>query len=720
MIKTDKIDFKSLVTKNTTLSLNSQTKMTQRLKDTFTEQELQWYIANLYLYLNTNPKDFPINLENVYSLIGFAHKKNAKRTLENNFIKDEDYKINMLPRETIRTGPDSETIMLNVETFKGMCMMSKTDKGKQIRKYYCKLENISNEITIEEKKEYENTIKELNKENEETKKQLLIKTKLKVKKWYNQEPSDVVYAYKSNSLDENCNLISIGKTKNVKDREVGYLTHNQSGEMFHIKQCHNCELTEKVIHHILNKYREEKNKEWFEISKELAIYTIDMVCDFLDMLINSSEKLPEYKITEFINNLPINKFDTSIDLTKKLQIHRPDLIYNDDIKNYKKFIKEMCEICKSETLAYDLIAAYRMWCKKALTLPTKSAFLEYIKNNFKTKEKYNEKTGVRSTYYININIKPFEFYPDNKYDLRLYEKFVIEKCIVNYSNNIKIKDFIENYTNWIKTQLPEYTFTSKEFTEIKDYFNRKLIYDNSMIWGIKINNGIEKHNIKKCNKIHVLNENKETLIIFNGLSEASEKLNLKVKTISDIVRYSKVIEYKNQKVILVYDKEENLIKTKSIKMDPIYKFNYDTKELLTIFYTQKEAIIDLEITPNTISRYINVAKVFNTKKDGNINILLSKLNDITNIKPKIPTKVIKNKPKQIKPLYTYYFNNETNKCTDKLYQEFEGPSSAANKLYIGSCTVYRHIKNKLPLNIKKDDNVISIIFTYTRILPEAE
>jgi hypothetical protein len=44
-------------------------------------------------YYPTN--DYPINLD---TLVGFAHKKNAKTTLENNFIKDEDYKILLTPK----------------------------------------------------------------------------------------------------------------------------------------------------------------------------------------------------------------------------------------------------------------------------------------------------------------------------------------------------------------------------------------------------------------------------------------------------------------------------------------------------------------------------------------------------------------------------------------------------------------------------------------------
>jgi hypothetical protein len=91
--------------------------MVEKLTKTFTNKELQWCIAMLYLYVHTKPEDFPINLENVYALMGFAHKKNAKRTLENNFINDEDYKIVVLPRERalINDGENKQDILLNVD-----------------------------------------------------------------------------------------------------------------------------------------------------------------------------------------------------------------------------------------------------------------------------------------------------------------------------------------------------------------------------------------------------------------------------------------------------------------------------------------------------------------------------------------------------------------------------------------------------------------------------
>lgn len=107
--------------------------------------------------MNYHPtNDYPINLENVFHLIGFANKGNAMKTIKNNFTKDEDYKTLLFPTEKqkdteeTRGGHNREDVMLNVDTFKSLCMLAKTDKGKEIRKYYVKLENIHNKIIKQE------------------------------------------------------------------------------------------------------------------------------------------------------------------------------------------------------------------------------------------------------------------------------------------------------------------------------------------------------------------------------------------------------------------------------------------------------------------------------------------------------------------------------------------------------------------------------------------
>lgn len=175
--------------------------------------------------MNYHPtKDFPINLETLVKLVGFAHKKNAKRTLENNFTKDEDYKITVLPKgKSSWGGSGGEEIMLNIDTFKNMCMLVKTEKSKQIRKYYVKLENIYNKIVKEEieinkvlLQEKENIIedkeKQLEQKDSEHKQNLKIsRHKLLIEQLKNKK---VIYL-----CEVGKNLIKIGSSKDIDDRK---------------------------------------------------------------------------------------------------------------------------------------------------------------------------------------------------------------------------------------------------------------------------------------------------------------------------------------------------------------------------------------------------------------------------------------------------------------------------------------------------------------------
>jgi hypothetical protein len=122
------VNFKELIeNSNITLSLTVQSKLLEHLTREFTEEQQKWYIANLYVYMHYHPtNDYPINLEQVYKIIGFSNKKNAKRTLKHNFSENEDYKKLLVSRDEQtpthenRGGHNKETVLLNVDTFKNL------------------------------------------------------------------------------------------------------------------------------------------------------------------------------------------------------------------------------------------------------------------------------------------------------------------------------------------------------------------------------------------------------------------------------------------------------------------------------------------------------------------------------------------------------------------------------------------------------------------------
>jgi phage anti-repressor protein len=577
------INFNELVkNSNTTLSLNIQDRLVERLNTHFTEDEQRWYVANLYVYMNYHPtNDYPINLEHVFRMIGFANKGNAMKTIKNNFTEGEDYKKLLFHMEKQvqngrnlgGAGLNQETVMLNVDTFKNLCMLAKTERGKEIRKYYVKLENVYNEIVMEE-------IKENKKELEESKKELATLKKLKTKKWYNQEPGDTIYAIK---ID---NIIKIGKTRNIKARE-SYYTQNQTGDVFYIKKCHNCDLSEKVIHHMLDKHRLENNKEWFDISNELAIYMIDIVCDFLDNFINYSEKLPISNLKDYLHSCykiikePSNKQESESENPDDNSTFNEDVIIQQDILNkvvnitcnedkIKRFIQEFCEISDDNScLSYELFGAYRIW-SKGLTNKDRSHFSKFIKKHYKSTRKYYKEYNESSLLtYIGIKPKNLNVIREDNHTLPKYEEFVLTECKYNYNYRMGYTDFVKEYKKWALKKYPDYTFSKQESFNMDSYLNRHFLkekinmpgYRNVLgIWGLQLKSentvriGINPTHRKEIVKVDY--ETKKIVEEYKSLTIASNILKLERENIRNCIRDKRLI---NDSFLLQYKKDVDLL-----------------------------------------------------------------------------------------------------------------------------------------------------------------
>lgn len=150
-IKPDKVDYLALVNSNVSKEIikeNVHSKLLAKMKNEFTEEQQKWYIANMYMYLHYHPtKEYPIDLDAIWKMLGFSNKGNAKNCLKNNFIEKKDFHVLLLPtQKQVHGGTNKETVMLNTDTFKNLCMVAKTIAGRDIREYYVKLEQINNEI----------------------------------------------------------------------------------------------------------------------------------------------------------------------------------------------------------------------------------------------------------------------------------------------------------------------------------------------------------------------------------------------------------------------------------------------------------------------------------------------------------------------------------------------------------------------------------------------
>lgn len=496
-IHPDNVDFTALVTRNNSgLKLDFQTKMIDYLKDTFTDKEQKWYIANFYVYLHYDPiNDYPINLDNIYKMLGFQTKGNAKKALKNNFTIEQDYKEVIMHKDKNSKGgrPEME-VMLNVDTFKTFCMLIKTDKGKDIRKYYIKLENIFNKITKDQKLDYERQIEEQQKvielkknenqileiENEESKNHIALLTK-KTDKF---KLGDSVYIFKQTFEDNE--IYKLGKTKNANERDLAYKTASLEGIIEQIS-CVNCHILEKVVHFLLDKYRIAKRREWFDCTFSVMRNAVEYAKMFLenDLFENINYTNELKTLQDNFNGENVKKNVTKEEKEPEQEIFTEIDYISKDINNFDLFIEECFEIDEKSTTNYDKVKAqYKIWSKVGNNNQCMKC-INFFKTKFKTvKQKYNPIAidSKMSNFFTGIGIKQkfFEFNKP-KNDNYIIEKFLYERFQRAPRYRVGLNEVINEFKSFFGEEKTTILIEKK----LKDYLDKTFIrsrkYDSKII-----------------------------------------------------------------------------------------------------------------------------------------------------------------------------------------------------------------------------------------------
>ena len=91
--KTQNLDIVSLIETNpiTKLAQSYQSKLINKIKENFSDEEQQMFVVNFYCYLNYKKNEYVIDLDEIYKWLGFSQKPHAKRHLTKNFIENVDY-----------------------------------------------------------------------------------------------------------------------------------------------------------------------------------------------------------------------------------------------------------------------------------------------------------------------------------------------------------------------------------------------------------------------------------------------------------------------------------------------------------------------------------------------------------------------------------------------------------------------------------------------------
>jgi hypothetical protein len=288
------VDIVNLIESNpiTKLSGDYQSKLVEKVKNSFTNYEQQLFLSSFYCYLKYDTKnDFVIDLDNIWQWLGFSQKIKAKILLENNFKIDINYK-KLLSREgkqdeKTHGGHNKETFMLNIETFKKFCLKTGTKKADEIHDYFIKLENVMFEITKEESEELKKQILKLENTNKEMEKYVMKeKEKVLLDKFSTSGP--LVYIIKVKTYKSGEYVVKIGHSlKGVLDR---YNEHKTKFDECLLLDCFSCDKSkdlESFIHHhkniqsnkVTDLPRHTSDKELFLIGKDLSYQTLLKIID---------------------------------------------------------------------------------------------------------------------------------------------------------------------------------------------------------------------------------------------------------------------------------------------------------------------------------------------------------------------------------------------------------------------------------------------------------
>ena len=487
---------------------------------------------------------------------------NIHSTIQN--YEDEDERV-------IRKAYDPQmnlqnTTFLSSQGVYRLLYSSKKEIAKRFRKW---AGNILDDIIFNQSKELkrqieekdqllENNKKELQQTQQQLKKEKIHKNQILRRKYYDMKQGDAIYLYKDDENNER-SLLKIGKSKNISEREKDYSNMSKNGSIIYVKRCLNCDLTESLLHHLLDKYRINSMQEWLELpSEEFGKQIIDTIINLIDLQIeNIYTFIPTLQNFINTNNTNINNnIDNNIEDTntnEQLDTERNYDIKRVNPKDFDRFIKECCELSfECKTPKADIKRAHRIWSKCSIK-DVVSSLDNYLKVNFKSGVDIQD--DIKKNIYKGIRLKPLNYTPEN--DLFLdYETFIIEKCEVNWNYKISYVDFFNNFVSWKKLIDPDYNLQFKYKKDIQKYLERHfaggrvfLSNDSSNthlfgVWGLGIssNNFGSKIPKRTTKKVSEYNASTNQLIrSWESLSVASRQLNIPVSTLSNYCRFNTIV-----------------------------------------------------------------------------------------------------------------------------------------------------------------------------------
>ncbi len=385
----------------------------RKLKNELNIQEQEFFINSFFAYLNYHQeKDFVIDLDNVWEWCGFTRKDNCKTLLKKHFTQDVDYKSALLQSQERKNegGFNKETIMMNIKTFKKLCLKAGTKRADEIHDYYIKMEEIMLEHTKEQLK---------NKELEY--KQLLEAKEIELAKYKERTYEEIDKTGHVYVIGTDHGTYKIGKTKDVVTKRVRSL---QTGNANDIKvyldfKTSNPDILERSVHYILDRYRCNSNREFFDCDVNYITMVVTTMGSVLDTLKSSYQTIQQEELVNKLNEklgTKIKKLECNVTEVVDYKVSNNQVSYHQpqnhlEERDFYKWLNDNIEVRRDATLTLkEVCERYlkRTNVPSGISCRYKCDIENYIKLRFvNTIHKYRETTyyGKRVRGWIGVCLK---------------------------------------------------------------------------------------------------------------------------------------------------------------------------------------------------------------------------------------------------------------------------------------------------------------------------
>lgn len=538
------------------------------LVNEFTSDEQRLFVHNFQCYLRCDAdKDFVIDFDKVYRWVGFGQKVHAKRVLSKHFQEGAHFLVSRSGEQdrdgktSAHGGHNKETIMLTPNAFKEFCMRADTEKAREVRSYYIKMERLvfkGMELALQKANERYMSAQEKIRALEHDLK------KYQGRKKQRYELGDTVYIVKERGIS---NLYKVGCSENMNSREMSYFCHSNQCVIVYTRRSKNCKFLEKAVHNRFERHRYQGRVEWFQIPFEELRQGLEDIQVLLEGELSPHFTFDQAALEDVSpSSLQMNAphVESVVEIPELAApadgIQARGVIMQQDTSedeeevvvenisppppNFEKFFEECYDKVEGEKASWvEMGARYRLWSRSTNNhREGLSTFLQ--EHGFKETFLFDPKTKTNSIAYLGLRMKPLPRFTLTQNSSEV-EQFLFACCKPTVTGRITIKQLREAFFEWKKREDPDYAFVTRADTRaIKAYCNQRFlastVHDGSRIrfgyYGVcmkgceDVGRKTKPRNRKEVEQVHP--SSGEVLRTYDSITHAAQEVGVTIAAIS--------------------------------------------------------------------------------------------------------------------------------------------------------------------------------------------